>query len=665
MEKTTLFILGDSTSMTVGCEREMYPFIMADQESWPDSTEIINCSQPGFTSADACAFFFRHWKKFPGLKAVVIHIGTCDSTSWEIHKGKYTKRKETVIRLRGAFRGTKERTRLKNRLLHYEWNCHFDPAIESPESSEDYEFNLIRVVEACVKSSVDVVLIRPRANNAFVPGVGKGNFVFYRYLGIREKIADRLSIADDRFREALRLHESGDFSAALSKYKEILLNSGPLSSSGEYPLIVANNYAVCAGEKGDLQEAEYVLQLLLKERGARQEIILFNLAGVYRMLGDEEKHQRYMFESREADCSMYRIRSPYLEAIDRVSEQFKRNIRVVDMASLVEDNLYVDHTHPLKVGQERIAGRVIDCLQDLGLEGKTPAVIQNILYNPELALGNTIDFFTYFRTQAPFTEEEISGFVENLKKSLTADESQEKESVSLGGFPKEIQTALGYHLRHPCFPSLRFLLRFGPSHPIDVGRFPEFFLVRYMFPYLRFLENEPALYGYFASGLNILRKSKDLLAILPSELHTLIATEDPPFDHSFEIIRLPAILSACRHLLLSHLRQGNQIYERMKTTIFWYFRETLRYGSHSRFSMRYDRTSLEYIAEALSVALFLNRKLNGDRETQIVALIGSLEETTRLHDHFSQEFTMGNHSKELLDEYDRRLFEVACRLGKE
>lgn len=662
MAKHTVFILGDSTSMTIGCERHMYPFVMADRACWPESTEVVNCSQPGFTSADACAFFFHHRKEFPSLSAVVIHLGTCDAASWELRKGKYTYFKESMGRLKKTLGVRQERTRLKNRLLHFEWNSTFDPDIELPESPEDYEFNISRIVETCAKSAIAVIMVRPKSNPLFFPGVGKGNFVFYHYLGLNDVLSPRLSIPDGRFLEALGHRETGDPAGAAEKFREILQNSGKLASHYEYPLLVVNNYAVCVAEKGDLEEAESLLQLLLKERCARREIVLFNLAEIYRMRGDHEKYRRYLSESYESDSSMYRIRAPYLEAIDRVSARFEKSVHAVDIESFIEDDLYVDHTHPLKEGQGRIADRIVEYFGARGLRGAERAEVRNILYNPELALGNTTEFYTYFRTYAPFREEEITGQVNRLLSTCTEHKSNDEACTLLQGLPRELKTALEYHLMHPCFPSLSFLVHYGPRYPSDIGRFPEYFLVRHLIPYLRLYENHPSLVGQFSSDTDILRKSKDLLSILPPEVVPLVSKDDPPFDRDLETRRLPAILHACRQALIAHLRRGNQVHERMKTTIFWYFRELLRYGSHSRISMRYERTILELTAEALVVATLINLKLGMDRGEEIAELIRYLEETVRIHDHYCRKFTVISHSGDLLAEYDRRLSENADRL---
>jgi lysophospholipase L1-like esterase len=659
MADQTIFILGDSTSMSVGCERHMYPFVMADSSCWPDGTEIINCSQPGFTSADACAFFFRHWKNHPGLKAVVIYLGTCDAASWELRKGKYTFFRENAIRFRELCGLRKERTRLKNRLLPLEWNNTFNPLIELPETPEDYEFNISRIVKACLKSSIPVAVIRPKANRLFYPGLGKGNFVFYSYLGLHEKLSHKLAISDKRFVEAMSLQETGDFGKAAEKYREILLTSGPLSLHYEYPLLIVNNYAVCVAQKGELDEAESLLLLLLKERNVRREIVIFNMAEICRMRGDNEKYQKYLAESYEADCSMYRIREPYLKALDNISMLHGKNVGFIDIAQFIDDDLYVDHTHPLKEGQQQIANRIIECFRGKGLSGAHKAEIKNILYNPELSLGNNTEFFNYFRTYSAFSEKEIKEHLDCLR---SANNTSEYGTNLLKSLPKELETAIKYHLQHPCFPELKFLVHFDPRYPSDVGRFPEYFLVRHIIPYVRFYEREQELKKMFPIKEGILRTSRELSAVLPGDVLSLVSGEDPLIESFLESQRLPAILAVCRKKLLNHLHDGNQVYPRIKTTIFWYFRETLRYGSHSRISMRYDRTLLEYIAEALAVAAILNWRLHSDHGQEIKELIQRLEETVLIHEQYCCKFKLSNESESLLEEYDGQLLKTANKL---
>ena len=103
----------------------------------------------------------------------------------------------------------------------------------------------------------------------------------------------------------------------------------------------------------------------------------------------------------------------------------------------------------------------------------------------------------------------------------------------------------------------------------------------------------------------------------------------------------------------------------MKTTIAWYFRETLRFGSHSRISMRYERVPLEWMAEALAVASLLDKGLVAGRGEEIRGLIGVLEETVQVHERFSRRFTEGDHSAGLLGNTTGQLLAIADRLEKQ
>ncbi|MEI8012824.1 MAG: hypothetical protein WCI27_10180, partial [Candidatus Omnitrophota bacterium] len=86
----TVIFLGDSTSMTVGLEGEAYPFHLASLRRWEPDTVFVNCSQPGITSADAAAFFFREALVRHSPSAVVVYLGNCDANATELNKGVYS-----------------------------------------------------------------------------------------------------------------------------------------------------------------------------------------------------------------------------------------------------------------------------------------------------------------------------------------------------------------------------------------------------------------------------------------------------------------------------------------------------------------------------------------------------------------------------------------------
>lgn len=619
MADTNVLILGDSTSMTRGIERRTYPFLMAEKSQWPEGTVFCNASLPGFTSADACSFFFHHGKTLDRLKAVILFLGNCDASSTELPKGRYTPLRQYRDALRNRLGMQPRRTAMKNRLTPFEWNGSFDMNLEAPEEPADFEYNLRRIVRACRERGVPVILVRPKAHRRFPPGIGKGNFYFYRYLGLPDRLAGTTKIPDARFLAASRLHEAGRWDEALQAYRVILETPGSFAGSSEYALLVTNNYAVCAAEAGRHAEAKTVFDLLLRERGIRQEIVWFNLAQLALLEGDTARHDDYLDRSYESDISLYRIRTPYLQAIDRIAADGVGHVHVVPMADLVADAEFVDHCHPLPVAQSRLADAVTALLSTIGVRGPATATIENRLTNPEMGLGNFAEFFTYFKTYAPHTPSDIQNGLKHLQNA-----------------PKEIRYAVKYYLKHPFFTSIADVAHYRPHTASDVGRFPEYFILRHTIPYLRQFEETPELREAFDATLGLLHSAADLSSILPPNAQPQVSTSAPEVNAAFEPGHLDAILSRLQMDLAAQLERGPQINERMKTTLYWYFRETLRFGAHSRVSMRYDRLFFENAAETLAMSLLIDRRLGGQRTARLRQMIRWVEDAVRIHDRYSQ-----------------------------
>lgn len=658
-----LFILSDSASMSVGVDKKSYPFILADLKNWSDETEIINPSQPGFTACDACAFFFRHIKNYPDLKAIIIYLGNCDANATEFRKGRYTALRHYRYKAAEVIGFKKRRPALKNRLLRFKWNDRYDANIENPEEPSDYEFNLRRIINYCNDRSIPVLLIRPKANLLFPAGLGKGNFIFYKYFGLREKLLTDIMIPDKHFMDVLKLHEEKDYSAALKLYKKLIEVSGGLLLSPEYAFMIKNNYAVCAAETGKLAQAKKALEDLLKKRYFRKEIVLFNLAQIYKAEGNIERYLSFLKNAYELDSSIYRIRDPYLEVIDRIVSKFPYNLRLIDMSIFAKQDFFIDHCHLNPEGQRLLAREITKGLTELNLiGGNESAHIKNMLYNPELAFGYTAEFYSYYKAYSSLKGDQIKKEFDKIREASFGNGEAQSLEVMLESVSKEMGEAIRNYLKHPCFPSIYDLLDFPPSHPSDIGRFSEFFLIRHIVPYLRILEKEVSLRNIFSKAQGLLHSSADFVSILPQPVTALISADDPHINSVSQLKRLDAILAKVERDLLVHLRMANQIHKRIKTTIFWYFREALRWGSHSRISMRYDRLFLENCAEALAICGVLNLKLNSTKNEIILKKIAWIEEADRIHSNFAEQFSFEKDCEELLREYDNALLELAHRI---
>ena len=101
-----------------------------------------------------------------------------------------------------------------------------DLSIEKEESPFDFKKNINLITAFCAKKDIPVLMIKSHANKNFLPGLGKGNFLFYKYLGVDDKI-NPLKIEDNRFINAYINHSNKNFKKALEEYKVILNN--PLS----------------------------------------------------------------------------------------------------------------------------------------------------------------------------------------------------------------------------------------------------------------------------------------------------------------------------------------------------------------------------------------------------------------------------------------------------
>lgn len=662
---SAIFILGDSTSMTVGVEKSTYPFLLAKAPIWPAGTRFVNFSMPGFTSADAAACFFRHRKSYRrALDAVVLYLGNCDAAATEIRKGKYGRLRELSCWVKEVTQQSKSRTRIKNRLLHFEWNNSYDPTIEVPEDPRDYEYNLGRIIKVCDRQSTPVILVRPKANSLFPPGVGKGNFIFYRYIGMKEHISELLSIPDVRFTEALRHHESNNYSKAAELYQEILLRPYSSLMSQEYPLMILNNCAAAIAEGGGITEAIYLYQLLLNEPNARKEIVLYNLAQLHKTRGEHSQYSKCLEDSYEADYSLYRIRTPYKRAVDRLAGQFSC-VSILDMEAVVPDTLYLDHCHPLLEGQCKMAEELKLHFNKLGLKGNELAEIENILYNPEVSTGNPSRFHEYFLAFGPYTPSQIAGYIAACETIFEYSKIYSPNLAAFSSIPKEIRATIEYALRHPFFTSIKDVLFFPPRYSFDVGRFPEFYVLRTVIPYLREHESNAELSSRFDLANNLLRTSEQLLSILPNASVPLVLAFVPSIEYNYSRAHADLIVAKCRELLIQHLEVGNQIFERLKTTIYWYFRETLRFGAHSRPQMLYDRITLEFLAEGLAVAGVLDASTGCKISAQIVELISVIGTAAEIHNTYCSAFEFGKDAESLLQKYDRDLGELAVAMRRD
>ena len=661
-KQKAVLILGDSTSMTVGFEQETWTFHLASMPRWSDRTAFVNCSQPGITSSDAAAFFFNEGLSRYRTGAVIVYLGNVDANASELKKGAYSRHRQLYQGLMMSMGVPYRAISLKNKLLRFEWNDHWDPRVEAPESPVSFEANLTRIFSACKSHNIPAVVVKPLANRLFPAGMGKGNFIFYSYLDFPARIADELLFPDARFIDARRSEERGDHPQAMRIYGEILDHPPADFRHPEYPLILVNNYAVCAARAGHAKEASRLLTLLLRERSVRREIVLYNLACFHRVQGSNSVAEEFFTQAYDADVSLYRVKEQYRQVIDRLSVKYSGIASQVDMAAFADLRSYVDHCHLLPEKQKLLAASIKSVLDaKVVLPGNQRAGVVNALFNPELALGNRQEFFTYYKTYAPFSSDDMRRQI-GLLRAVSSDRLALTNLVVLG-VSSEMIRAFRYYLDHPCFPSAEDVFRHPPDQPADIGRFPELYLARYLVPYVRLLEGDDDLMKKFLPYSGIWHGSDELLRLLPPDVAPLMEGSKAEIDLEHDGLRVGRIIDRVDEVLRAHLKKGPQVAERLMTTIFWYFRELLRWGSHSRISMRYDRRTLEYCMEALIVAAVLDKKTAQDQIDRIMALASEISQIVTIHETWCSRLDLTSDHADDISKYKHALDDINARLS--
>lgn len=156
-----------------------------------------------------------------------------------------------------------------------------------------------------------------------------------------------------------------------------------------------------------------------------------------------------------------------------------------------------------------------------------------------------------------------------------------------------------------------------------------------------------------------------LLSILPTASVPLVLGFVPSIEYNYSRAHADQIVAKCRELLIQHLEVGNQIFARLKTTIYWYFRETLRFGAHSRVQMLYDRITLEFLAEGLAVAGVLDASTGFKISAEIVELISVIVAAAEIHNTYCCAFEFGKDVDSLLQKYDRDLGQLAVGMRRD
>ena len=194
----------------------------------------------------------------------------------------------------------------------------------------------------------------------------------------------------------------------------------------------------------------------------------------------------------------------------------------------------------------------------------------------------------------------------------------------------------------------------------EIFSLPENYIYRIMFNYVVFFEEN-------ISDKIISKKKLNL----NSKFYKKIILRNSSFSLKLPLFLEKNYQEEIEKKLYLYINQQNKlfkddIFNRLKTIIFWYTRESFKYGTLSRSSMLYNRSSIDKLVESLVVLIIIEFKNKGKKielYIQILIVLLSLIDIHETHvdrylvqkdfDHFRYDKDLNDNKKKLVLLLDR------------
>ncbi len=613
MSIKNILILGDSTSMTIGCYEYTFPFILSNHRIWRKESTIYNSSLHGFGSADALKFLKKN--NIKDLDYIILNIGICDSIATEVQK------KSNQLNL-----FTKKKSLNTNKIIFNDWNNNFDNLIHKPETERDFEKNIKKIINFANSKKIKIIIIVPDSNYFFHPGLAKGNFAYYSYYNLLDKSSNFLNFKHDKLKKAFQLAEEGEYKKCNELYLQILNDKISFNYSFELYYAIANNYAVNEAKLGNYQVSLKNLKILSKEENIRKEIIFYNISIIYKKINEKSKSDKYLLLSNDEDINNYKINENFRNIIKKIVSNF--SLDSIDIRSLENKNFF-DHCHLTKSGHLELSNKLSNILNNGEIVDSYRAKIKNILFNPEYSLGNDKNFNEYFQIQSE-KKIDLKNQVQNINLKANNNGSQSIEILS--GVDDELFDAIESYNKHPIFVHINFLKNIDNYKNFYYGKFPELFIITICQHIFNFLHLHNSFDGLTIDGNLFLDKEKR-----ENIFKNLNLTNDLDSIFNFKNIDIKDCLNKIKDKISFHMNKlpkENQIYDRRKFTMYWYFRESIKFGTQSRNSMFYNFIELQNIYEAAVLSIGLSKYIQSKQINYFENIKLKIEQISKLNEKF-------------------------------
>ena len=580
-----ILILGDSTASSIGRNSKVWSRLLSERKIWGPGVEFIDTTCPGNTAASSLLTLIIQLFKFPKrIAAVVLYVGNCDRITRPYETNRFTLLTVFIRFLQYQLDFGKTKRFEWNKLMPYEWNETINKNLEKIPNVNDFAKMLKYIKYICIILRIKLIVIVPKSNQNFTPGTAKGNFLYYNTLGFE---CNWKSIEKSGLYEVLNCDSNLDLHSQISNIKSLI----NLSANSEKIYCAINNYAVNLANSGRLFEAKILLGSLINDESQRVEIFLFNLSKIEHLLGNLELSSNLLDLALSKDRSSYRIDDIYSDKILEVMSK-NRNITIIDLRQDSFQDYFLDHCHLTPEGQQLLSDKLEAELTKFIALGDCKSNVNIDILNPEIMNRDFREWRVFFglfpaqfkevlgeKNQIDTLFQDLTKFPHLLSASLLPDRFA-YESADFGKFPE-------------FFASKIFLLfsqtdSFSNSPEIQKRYKQEIFELNYLFNNLNINQYLPK--GNFVSNLDL---DKWILGICRSTCTDLI-----------EISKMPSSKNL-----------------RLKTIMFWYFRESIMFGFQSEINSVYDRESFRRILEALFLAHSCLKDANPSLEAKILALI--------------------------------------------
>lgn len=590
-----IWFIGDSSASGIGLGQEVFPRKVAAlfEKAGRGPVRLTNCAVPGFTSTDAAALVhdLAGAGRLGPNAAVVLYVGN-NECAVSRYKGRYTaltRWKRALTSLWGQGDGGFSAASLAGGIPF-----EMDPQPRCTANTlSDTMFNVRLVAREVQETGARCVVVVPAANHNFPHGMGLPNAPWFKTIGTDDCLSLFIRRSCDCEGDGVLNLLHGIIAFEDGRYREAegAFSVGAEHESGGIRAVALGNLAATLERLGQPEEAMNILKSAAEEFPLYSSIYLGSMAALLRAQEQEEQAAEADLCAFEADSSIYRIKDSVRQALREAADKGGASA-VIDVADEVSEGAFIDYCHPTPALHDRIAARIMSALSGFASE-QGESSYETWFVSPDAysgRCGTILDYYSIDRNDADPT----GAFAQYV----------ETEAIDAPGGAMLGEMLVSFTRRamaHPLFAQGDDLTRVPPEFWFELLSFPEFHGYRVMASYLSLLE-ECGEGGILSGYTNFTFTSETYASlILMKRPRPVLRDVDTSRGYARRIIQnvIDAIADRKRFALMPETRR--------RTVVYWYTRESFRYGTHSRYSMLFDAWSYEMLMEALLVAVTIWR----------------------------------------------------------